>query len=212
MDAMLEQPTGGASLRTPMGYEEYLALGETKHHEYYDGLCVVNPPSRSHSRTQAHLVDLIRPHCPDSHEVLTGWGWHIGPELDYEPDIMVTDRSSPDDDVLRHPPPLLVVEISSPSTRDVDFGKKRRSLRRRRRGLVLDRRPPAPGNRRLREHRRRLRRGSTHHHASRRRRALPCPYRPRRVPGRSVSRPGRSLRRSHSPWGSAPPWVILRDV
>jgi Uma2 family endonuclease len=40
---------------------------------------------------------------------------------------MVTDRSSPDDDVLRHPPPLLVVEISSPSTRDVDFGKKRRS-------------------------------------------------------------------------------------
>jgi Uma2 family endonuclease len=124
---MLEQPPGGGSLRTPMAYEDYVALGEAKHHEYYDGLCVVNPPSRNHSRTQAHLVDLIRPHCPDSHEVLTGWGWHIGPELDYEPDIMVTDRSSPDDDVLRQPPPLLVVEISSPSTRDVDFDKKRRS-------------------------------------------------------------------------------------
>jgi Uma2 family endonuclease len=47
--------------------------------------------------------------------------------LDFEPDIMVTDRSSPDDDVLRHPPPLLVVEISSPSTRDANFGKKRRT-------------------------------------------------------------------------------------
>ena len=124
---MLEQPLGGASLRTPMAYEDYVALGEAKHHEYYDGLCVVNPPSRSHSRTQVHLVDLIRPHCPDSHEVLTGWGWHIPPEGNYEPDIMVTDRSSPDDDVLRLPPPLLVVEISSPSTRDVDWGKKRRS-------------------------------------------------------------------------------------
>jgi Uma2 family endonuclease len=108
-----------------MEYEEYLALGETKHHEYYDGLCVVNPPSRAHSRTQAYLVDLLRPLCPETHEVLTGWGWHIGPELDFEPDIIVTDRSSPDDDVLRYPPPLLVVEISSPSTSDVDFGKKR---------------------------------------------------------------------------------------
>jgi Uma2 family endonuclease len=121
------QPAGGASLRTPMAYEEYLALGETKHHEYYDGLCVVNPPSRTHSRAQSHFVDLIRRHCPDTHEVLTGWGWHIAPELDFEPDIMVTDRSAPDDDVLRHPPPLLVVEISSPSTRDIDFGKKRRA-------------------------------------------------------------------------------------
>jgi Uma2 family endonuclease len=110
-----------------MGYQEYLALGETKHHEYYDGLCVVNPPSRTHSRTQSYFVDLIRPHCPETHEVLTGWGWHFGPELDFEPDIMVTDRSSPDDDVLRHPPPLLVVEISSPSTRDIDFGTKRRA-------------------------------------------------------------------------------------
>lgn len=124
---MLGQPTGGASVRTPMGYGEYLALGETKHHEYYDGLCVVNPPSRTHSRTQAQVVDLIRPHCPPTHEVLTGWGWHVGPELDFEPDIMVTDRSSPDDDVLRDPPPPLVVEISSPSTRDIDLGKKRRA-------------------------------------------------------------------------------------
>ena len=31
------------------------------------------------------------------------------PELDFEPGIMVTDKSSPDDDVLRRPRPLLVV-------------------------------------------------------------------------------------------------------
>lgn len=109
-----------------MEYEAYLALGETKHHEYYDGQCVVNPPTRSHSRALAVLVDLLRQACPPTHEVLTGWGWHIGPELDFEPDIMLTDRTSPDDDVLRDPPPLLVVEISSPTTRDVDAGPKRR--------------------------------------------------------------------------------------
>jgi len=108
-----------------MEYDEYVALGEAKHHEYYDGRCVVNPPGRAHSRMLAHLVDVLRPHCPETHEVLTGWGWHIGPELDFEPDIMVVDRSSPDDDILRNPPPPLVVEISSPSTRDVDLGVKR---------------------------------------------------------------------------------------
>ena len=104
---MLDRPLGGASLRTPMEYDDYLALGETKHHEYYDGLCVVNPPSRSHARAQVQFVDLLCPLCPETHEVLTGWGWHIGPELDFDPDIMVVDRSSPDEDVLRNPPPLL---------------------------------------------------------------------------------------------------------
>ncbi len=124
---MVEQLVRGASLRTPMAYESYLALGEAKHHEYYDGLCVVNPPTRAHSRVVAYLVDVLRPLCPDTHEVLTGWGWRIAPEQDFEPDIMVSDRAAPDDDILRRPPPLLVVEVSSPSTRDVDHGLKRLS-------------------------------------------------------------------------------------
>ncbi len=127
LNAMVEQLVGGASLRTPMAYGDYLALGETKHHEYYDGLCVVNPPTRAHSRAVAHLVDVLRPLCPDTHEVIMGWGWRIGPEQDFEPDIMVSDRGAPDDDILRQPAPLLVVEVSSPSTRDVDAGVKRRS-------------------------------------------------------------------------------------
>lgn len=125
LGVMVDRPAGGASLRTPMGYEAFLALGETKHHEFYDGLCVVNPPTRRHSRAQASLVGLLQTACPPTHEVLTGWGWHVGPELDVEPDIMITDRAASDDDVLRNPPPLLVVEISSPSTRDVDLGRKR---------------------------------------------------------------------------------------
>src|SRR5512135_640560 len=42
------QLRGGSSLRVPMSPEEFRALGEMKHAEYYDGMCVVNPPSRRH--------------------------------------------------------------------------------------------------------------------------------------------------------------------
>jgi hypothetical protein len=37
----------GSSLRLPMAFEDFLALGETKHYEYYDGLCIVDPPNRA---------------------------------------------------------------------------------------------------------------------------------------------------------------------
>jgi hypothetical protein len=45
-----ETLAGGTSLRTPMSVEEYLALNDAKHTEYYDGVCVVNPPTRQHER------------------------------------------------------------------------------------------------------------------------------------------------------------------
>jgi hypothetical protein len=37
-----------ALTKIPMSRQQFEALGETKHHEYYDGMCVVNPPRRSH--------------------------------------------------------------------------------------------------------------------------------------------------------------------
>ena len=41
--------TAPVLVKTVMSEDEFLALGETKHHEYYDGMCVVNPPSRRHA-------------------------------------------------------------------------------------------------------------------------------------------------------------------
>jgi putative restriction endonuclease len=116
--------TGGSSVRTPMAYADYLARGETKHTEYYDGMCVVNPPNKRHVLAEMALRDALVPHCPAGYVVYQEWGWHIAARVEVLPDLMVAPLDAPGDDQLRVAP-LLVVEISSPSTRDVDHGRKR---------------------------------------------------------------------------------------
>ena len=116
---------GGASLRTPMSWQDFCALGEVKHHEHYDGMCVVNPPTIRQAAAADELARRLHAVCPPTHRVVTGAGWQTErPEL-FVPDVMVFERSSPDSDVLRSPPPLLVVEILSPSTRGEGRGSKR---------------------------------------------------------------------------------------
>jgi Uma2 family endonuclease len=110
-----------------MSLQDFDALGEVKHHEWYAGLCVVNPRTRRHARAVNYLQRLIEPACPPTHEVLVGWGWEASALERFEPDLMITDRSAPDTDMLRLPPPLLVVEVCSPSTRADDWGTKRLS-------------------------------------------------------------------------------------
>lgn len=75
LSVMPDTLAGGASLRTPMSVEEYLALSDAKHTEYFDGVCVVNPPTRQHERVVRIVGDAVKAVCPESHEVLTGWGW-----------------------------------------------------------------------------------------------------------------------------------------
>lgn len=116
--------TAGGSLRLPMTYRAYLALGETKHHEYYDGMVVVNPPSRRHVVVARRLTRLLEDSAPAHLEVLPEWGWQAGPHAVLEPDVMVFRRAAAGDDVLREPP-VVVVEVSSPSTRGEDRGRKR---------------------------------------------------------------------------------------
>jgi Uma2 family endonuclease len=115
--------TGGASLRTPMRYDDYVTLGETKHHEYYDGMCVVNPPNKRHVLATKRITRLLDDHCPSDLTVYPEWGWRttVG---DFEPDVMVAATDAPSGDQLDSPP-LLIVEISSPTTRDVDWGRKK---------------------------------------------------------------------------------------
>ena len=107
-----------------MPYDEYLALGETKHHEYYDGMCVVNPPNLRHVLATKQLARLLDDHCPPGFTTYPEGGWHVADQTDVEPDLMVAPTAAAGDDVLRAPP-LLVVEIESPSTRDVDRGYKK---------------------------------------------------------------------------------------
>jgi Uma2 family endonuclease len=111
-----------ALVKTVMSEAEYLALGETKHHEYYDGMCVVNPPSRRHAAAQVSLYEALRGHVPPDHQLLLDWGWRTGTSW-FEPDLMVVASSGPDD--IAVDPPLLIVEILSASNRLDDIVTKR---------------------------------------------------------------------------------------
>lgn len=115
---------GGASLTLPMSFEEYEALGETKHTAYYDELAHVNPPTVRHVQIVRRLTRVLDDAVPREYEVLPEAGWAVGPLRVLSPDIMVALRSDLDADMLRVAP-LLVVEVLSPSTRREDLGRKR---------------------------------------------------------------------------------------
>src|SRR5262245_31228933 len=114
---------GGSSLRMPMRYEDYVALGETKHTEYYDGMCVVNPPNGRHVLACKQLARLVDDHCAAGFTAYPEWGWVLEAGVELQPDVMVAPVDAAVGDQLRVPP-LLVVEILSRTTRDTDLGRK----------------------------------------------------------------------------------------
>ena len=120
---MVAQLTAGGSLRVPMSWEQWSGLGETRHAEYYDGLVVVNPPTRRHQVVERRLATALAAAAPGGVEVVPESGWAPSEHTVFEPDIVVVADDAPDPDVLRVPP-LLVVEILSPSTRAEDLGRK----------------------------------------------------------------------------------------
>ncbi len=114
--------TRPALVKTPMSEAEYLALGETKHDEYFDGMCVVNPPSIRHQRVEAGLFRLLDPLVPPGYDLLFEWGWRTGTSW-FRPDLMIVPSNSPAD--IARDAPLLIVEILSPANRLDDIVTKR---------------------------------------------------------------------------------------
>lgn len=118
----------GASLRLPLTPEEFRALGETKSTEYVGGVALVNPPNLHHVRAVRRLGRLLEAATPPAYEVLADWGWQppdVAPDF-YRPDLLLADPGPGETDMLHHPP-LLVIEVLSPSTRDRDEHEKRRA-------------------------------------------------------------------------------------
>jgi Uma2 family endonuclease len=115
----------GASVRVPMSYEEWQALGETKHREWSEGVLYVNPPSRWHVLAAKHLARALDDACPAGVTVYPDWGLHT-PLGDFEPDLMVAPEDLPDESYVAVAP-LLIVEIASPTTRDLDWDRKLRA-------------------------------------------------------------------------------------
>lgn len=93
-----------------------------RRYELVDGALVVTPaPSRPHQRAVGNLYVVLRNGCPADLEVmLSPFDVALGADTVLQPDLLVgrredfTDRDLP-------VPPLLAVEVLSPSTRRIDL-------------------------------------------------------------------------------------------
>ncbi|MDP3713120.1 MAG: Uma2 family endonuclease [Mycobacteriales bacterium] len=97
-------------------------------HEVIDGALVLDPPpTPRHQRVVMRFLTALTDRAPDGVEVFGGLGFFYDAALPSSyviPDVSVV-RTSDVDDEGTHVPPLLVVEVLSPSTRRRDLAEKR---------------------------------------------------------------------------------------
>ncbi len=98
-------------------------------YELIDGCLIVTPlPSISHQWAAAGLFKLLSAAAPEGLSVIFApFDWIIGTHTKLQPDLLVFRRTDVDPDALRKPP-LLAVEVLSPSTRRIDLGTKRLAI------------------------------------------------------------------------------------
>lgn len=102
--------------------------GDTTRYELIDGALLVSAePSLQHQRVSAALFRLLHDAAPESLEVFLPIDVRLAPQRQIAPDITVARRSDATGKRLAGTP-LLVVEVSSPSTRAVDRTLKRQVL------------------------------------------------------------------------------------
>jgi Uma2 family endonuclease len=111
----------------PLTTDELDAMADDGHrHELVDGTLFVTPaPDLDHQRCVGALFFLLRAARPDGLTVLTApFDFRPSPTTSLQPDLLVARDSDFRADRLERPP-LLVVEVCSPSTRLYDLGTKR---------------------------------------------------------------------------------------
>ena len=116
-----------ATSHGPMTRAELDALPDDgRRHELIDGVLVVTPaPSIRHQVALASLFDLLRAACPEDLIALTApLDVALSDDTVVQPDLLVARRSDFTEKDLPGPP-LLAVEVLSPSTRLVDLNLKR---------------------------------------------------------------------------------------
>jgi Uma2 family endonuclease len=98
-------------------------------YELIDGCLIVTPaPSMRHQLAAANLFRLMDPAIPDGLRLFWApFDWIIGPNTKLQPDLLVFRVADVDPDALRKPP-VLAVEVLSPSTRRLDLGTKRLAI------------------------------------------------------------------------------------
>jgi Uma2 family endonuclease len=97
-------------------------------YELVDGVLLVSPaPNHVHQRVVSNLIGLLRDALVPGLEVLTApFDWYVSETTVFEPDVLVV-RTSDLTDRWLGAPPVLAVEVLSPSTRLRDLGLKRRA-------------------------------------------------------------------------------------
>lgn len=114
----------------PFTYDDLLAFPEDGHrYELFDGTLLVSAaPNRAHQRCVHRLGLLLDPLARAAgYEVLPGpLDVRLSEDRVLEPDLVVL-RAGPGTEQTIDEVPLLVVEVSSPSTRSIDRDLKRRA-------------------------------------------------------------------------------------
>lgn len=117
-------------LGVPLTVEDVWAIPEDGHrYELIEGVLIVTPaPGAAHQTCTAWIWSLLAHAAGAEHLVLVApFDWVAGPQTLLQPDVLVARRAdvATTGDKRLERPPLLVVEVASPSTRMVDRGTKR---------------------------------------------------------------------------------------
>ena len=99
-------------------------------YELLDGMLVVSPrPNNSHQEVAAELLGLLRAACPAGLRALPEPAVQLSRETEFAPDLAVIRRDQVTAAKCTEPP-LLVVEIRSPSTALIDLNRKKAAYER----------------------------------------------------------------------------------
>lgn len=114
----------------PLTYHEVQQFPDDGYrYELVDGeLLVTASPNTVHQRAVTQLAVLLVSAVPDDMEALVGpVDWYVRPTTAFVPDLVVVRRGARADAQRLLEPPVLVVEVLSPSTRHRDVGLKMRA-------------------------------------------------------------------------------------
>jgi len=119
---------GLAKLKTKISVEDYLAgeeISAVKYEYVYGEVYAMADTSDNHNRIAVNLVTSLSIHLRDSPcEPFSGdIKVRVSPQIYYYPDILVSCEDNPEDSYFRNEP-ILIVEVISPSTQEIDRREK----------------------------------------------------------------------------------------
>ncbi|HEY0048014.1 MAG TPA: Uma2 family endonuclease [Pyrinomonadaceae bacterium] len=119
---------GLAKLKSKISVEDYLEgekISPVKHEYVYGEIYAMAGTSDNHNRIVGNLVNSLLNHLRDSScEPFFGdIKVRVSPNVYYYPDVLVSCEENPENSYFRNQP-ILIVEVISPSTREIDRREK----------------------------------------------------------------------------------------